>query len=163
MRIFLTLISLLWFFCCVGQDITPKPASFIRGTGKGISISNSTMILYDAEFTKQASYMGEQVQKQCGLTLVSAPLSAYKNKGHIRLVFDTVNITQTEMYRLEVKEDEVILSAKTVRGIVNGIQTFLQLLPLKPSATCNLERLSPLRLQGNASRCGKAFLPCRLY
>jgi hexosaminidase len=139
MKWIVALLFVLFSMEAMAQDITPAPVQFVRGTGKGITISNSTLILYDAAFVKQASYLGEQVQKQCGITLISAPLSAYQNNGHIRLVFDSVNITQPEMYKLEVRDDEVNLSAKTARGIVNGIQTLLQLLPLEKTATCNLQ------------------------
>jgi hexosaminidase len=139
MKLIVALLFLFFSMKAMAQDITPAPVQFVRGTGKGITISNSTLILYDSVFIRQASYLGEQVQKQCGITMISAPLSAYQNNGHIRLVFDSVNITQPEMYKVEVRDDEVILSAKTVRGIVNGIQTLLQLLPLEKTATCNLQ------------------------
>jgi hexosaminidase len=139
MKLIAALLFVFFSIEAMTQDITPVPVQFVRGTGKGISISNSTLILYDGAFIKQASYLGEQVQKQCGITMVSAPLSAYKSSGHIRLVFDSVNITHPEMYKLAISNDEATISAKTVRGIVNGIQTLLQLLPLTKTSTYNLQ------------------------
>ena len=39
------------------------------------------------------------------------------------------------MYRLQVSGKTVTIRAKSIRGIVNGIQSLLQLLPLESSAS----------------------------
>ena len=81
---------------------------------------------------QQALYFAGQVEQQCGIKLETMPLADTKSIGNdFRLVFDSNKVTKDEMYLLEVNDKSVTLKAKTIRGVINGIQTILQLLPLE--------------------------------
>jgi hexosaminidase len=133
---FLRLITALIHFVLLssaicGQDITPRPVKTIMGSGPGFEVNSSVRILFDKSFMQQAVYFADHVEQQCGIRLQTMPLADTKSTGKdFRLVFDSNKVTKDEMYLLEVNDKLVTLRAKTVRGIINGMQTLLQLLPL---------------------------------
>ncbi len=113
--------------------VTPKPVSAEILKTKGAAIQNGAVIISHASFKQQAVYLQEQIKNQTGIGLL------VKETGHgvIQLQLDE-KLLQPEMYQLQVKDGQVVLKAKTVRGIINGMQTLLQLLPLQNSVTANL-------------------------
>ena len=124
-------ILLSIFSYSTAQDIIPRPVSLVVVKTKGFEMRQSCRILYDDIFVQQAAYLGEQINRQCGIVLEAELVGASRKEGkHIVLEFDTILITRPEMYKLEVSHKTIKIKAKTVRGIVNGIQTLLQLLPL---------------------------------
>jgi hexosaminidase len=104
------------------QDIIPRPVKIVVVNGPGFEVNKTTRILYDISFIHQADYFASQVELQCGLHLQTKSLKDINAAGNL--------ITNDEMYLLEVNEKSVSLKAKTIRGIMNGMQTILQLLPL---------------------------------
>lgn len=115
----------------VFDNIIPKPVAAVLIKNKTVDINNLTPIATDPEFSEQATYLKEELRKQCGLTLpvISNP-SKRNSKNAIILSFDSIAVTKPEMYLLSVKNNRVELKAKDIGGIVYGIQTLLQLLPL---------------------------------
>ncbi len=99
----------------------------------GVKIQQQATIAFDDVFTQQAAYLQQQLQQQCGLQTTAQNNKAAKGKGTIVLQFNSSSITKDEMYLLEVQNQQIIIKAKSVKGIVNGIQTLLQLLPLQRS------------------------------
>jgi hexosaminidase len=120
------------------NTIIPKPQEFKLLKNKAVVIKEGVSIIVSPEFISQAVYLQEQVKKQCSITLSINK----KTRESIVLIKDSINITQPEMYKLEVKNKQVVIKAKTVRGFVNGIQTLLQLLPLKPSTSVSIPACS---------------------
>ncbi len=120
--------------------ITPKPQDFKWLKDKAVRIQDSVPIVVTPEFMEQAAYLQEQVKKQCLITLTINKKT--KTKEKIILLKDTVTITQAEMYKLEIKNHQVLLKAKTVRGLINGMQTLLQLFPLGASTSALLPACS---------------------
>ena len=113
------------------QNITPKPVSLVILKEPAVVLQNGSMIVAPVFFEKQASYLQNEILQQCGIsTQVSQPFNNNRDKG-IHLELDSTNIDKTEMYILTVKHSRIIIKARTVRGLMNGMQTFLQLLPLK--------------------------------
>ena len=130
-----SIFAFLFFFfipsIICAQDIIPRPVKTITGRGPGFEVNPSTRILFDKSFMQQADYFAGQMEQQCGIRLQTMPMAEIKSFGKdFTLVFDSNNVTKDEMYLLEVNDKGVILRAKAVRGIVNGIQTLLQLLPV---------------------------------
>ena len=114
------------------QDITPRPVKCSKSNGPGFEMDQSTLIIFDDFFTKQAVYAADEITRQCGLNLQTIPVSAGNPQSKkILLLHDTIQVTKPEMYLLEVNNLAITLRANSVRGIVNGIQSFLQLLPLQ--------------------------------
>jgi hexosaminidase len=130
---------LILFFCThlsaqQLNDITPKPVYAESLKSAGVLIQNGTVIFTNAVFQQQAVYLQEQIKKQCGINV----LIQDNKKATILLKLDDT-ITRPEMYSLVIKNQQIILSAKTVRGIINAMQTFLQLLPLQKKDTVQIE------------------------
>jgi hexosaminidase len=115
------------------NDITPKPVSVEVLKNKGAAIQNGAILNTNAFFKQQALYFQEQIKNQCGIGL----LIKEGTNGAVQLLLDE-KLTQPEMYQLQVKDGQVILKAKTVRGIINGMQTLLQLFPLQNNGLANL-------------------------
>jgi len=134
---FMKLLTALLFFILFSsaisaQDITPRPVNTVTGNGPGFEVNSLTRILYDISFIHQADYFASQVELQCGLSLQTKILEDIHAVGkNFLLVLDSNMVTKDEMYLLEVNDKSVTLKAKTVRGIINGMQTILQLLPLE--------------------------------
>ena len=117
----------------VVNNIIPKPVSLVEIKGRPVDINNFTRIAADQRFSDQASYLREQLHTQCGLQLsVLAKVSKKDTPNAILLTYDSLAVTRPEMYLLSIKNRQVELKAKDTGGIVHGIQTLLQLLPLKP-------------------------------
>jgi len=114
------------------QDITPRPVKWSKSNGPGFAMDQSTLIIYDEFFSKQSGYLADEIAKQCGLLLQTMLISNGKAPGkQILLLHDTIQVTKPEMYLLEVNNLAITLRANSVRGMVNGIQSLLQLLPLQ--------------------------------
>ena len=132
-RLITTLLHFVLLYSVIcAQDITPRPVKTIMGSGSGFAVTPSVRILFDKSFMQQALYFAGQIEQQCGMRLETMPLADTKSIGKdFRLVFDSNKVTKDEMYLLEVNDKSVTLRAKTIRGVINGIQTILQLLPLE--------------------------------
>lgn len=118
--------------------ITPKPVSVQLLKNNGASVKNGSIIGYDLFFHQQAVYLQEQLKNQCGITLLLQENKQGKSNGQVLLQLDSTVITKSEMYQLQIIDEKVIVKAKTVRGLINGIQSLLQLFPLQQSAVVKL-------------------------
>lgn len=148
----LTLFLIVPFFCFSQQknvsdlsslagNIIPKPVSVQLLDNKPVEINNKTIIVANKNFSAQAQYLQQQIKDQCGFQLaVHNNLS--KKVSAIILEQDSKNIDRPGMYMLHVKNDEVKILAQDVQGIVHGIQTLLQLLPLKTQENISLPTVS---------------------
>ena len=125
------------------NNIIPKPVSVKLSKEKTVVIGNTSVIVADSNFLNQAQYLAEQLQSQCGLRLHIKPVVA-KNESAIQLAFDSKQVTQPEMYLLSVKDNRIVIRAKDVAGLVHGIQTLLQLLPLQHVQTASV---SPVEIE----------------
>ncbi len=114
------------------DDITPKPVEVKKSKGH-VSIDERARIIYDKQFSEQATFFKDMLAAQTGLNLQANPngQETDKAKHHIRLVFDTKTINKPEMYTLTVEGKDITIRAKDTGGMVYGIQTLLQLFPLK--------------------------------
>jgi hexosaminidase len=124
------------------NNIIPKPQMTTVLKSDAVVIKNGLYIKADEAFKSQATYLQEQIKTQCNISLSIIEKNITKTKASIALQTDRINITQPEMYILEIKNQQVILKAKTVRGFINGIQTLLQLFPLESAATVALPACS---------------------
>lgn len=148
-KIKLFVLVMIFPFCAFAQkkadsslsafNIIPKPVSVNVINGKNILVNKSTIIYSDEQFADQAAYLKAQVQNQCGLELpVSLSQAAKRKSSIIVLKYDPISSGKPEMYLLTVKNNQVVITAKDTPGIVHGIQTFLQLLPLNETKNASL-------------------------
>ena len=112
-------------------NLIPKPVSVSKGIGKPVIINNRTVIYADPVFFAQAEYLQAELKSQCGLLLSVATDRPTSNTPAIVLKMDSTAVKKPEMYILSIRNNQVVLSAKDVRGIVNGIQSLLQMFPLQ--------------------------------
>jgi hexosaminidase len=124
------------------NNIIPKPQLVKLLKTDAVVIKNGFFIKADEVFKSQAIYLQQQLKAQCNISLGIIEKNVTKTKASILLQTDSINITQPEMYILEIKNQQVILKAKTLRGYINGMQTLLQLFPLQSSATVALPSCS---------------------
>ncbi|MGZ5286513.1 MAG: beta-N-acetylhexosaminidase [Flavisolibacter sp.] len=133
MKYLLLAVSVLFMPAAFPQasidGIIPKPVEVKKGMGT-LMLNEKTTILSPVFFEKQAVYLQEQIQKQTGVRM---PVNQ-ASMTSIELVHNTINIVQPEMYELQVASNKIIIRAGSVRGLVNGIQTLLQLMPIDKTA-----------------------------
>jgi hexosaminidase len=122
-------------------NIIPKPVSVHLIGKKPMSVTNANIIATDEKFSEQAEYLQQQIESQTGLHL-SVQKKPSKKAPAIVLEYNDSKVHQPEMYLLEIKKDEAKIIAQDVEGIVHGIQTLLQLLPLKKSENILLPAVS---------------------
>ncbi|WP_207433992.1 beta-N-acetylhexosaminidase [Sabulibacter ruber] len=121
---------------CRGQapsvnNIVPKPVSYIATDERPVTLSRHTVILADDQYKAQAEYLQGLLLDQCDLALaIATPDTKLGRHSRIMLVHDTIEANRPEMYWLESGGPVVRIKARDVAGMVHGIQTFLQLLPL---------------------------------
>ncbi|WP_276495699.1 beta-N-acetylhexosaminidase [Pontibacter litorisediminis] len=141
----LLLLLCLGFFsvACQAQsaaNIVPKPQQVTPLRLKPVKLTGKSHIYYDATFVQQASYLKDLLKAQTGLDLAlsTLPNSTSLPEG-IVLLHDSVAATRPEMYVLHSGNGTVKLQARDKNGIVYGIQTLLQLLPLKQKNRLSVE------------------------
>lgn len=145
------LIILLFLGSCSGKNVTevpleaanniiPRPVKVTYPEKGALILNKETLIMADPVFSQQAAYLKERVREQVGLEL---PIVSELEEGtSIQLHYDSIGISKPEMYHLEIQDDRVLLKARDVEGIVHGIQSLLQLLPLKKAENIQLPMLS---------------------
>jgi hexosaminidase len=123
------------------NNIIPKPVSIQLLESKPLELSNYTVIVSDKKFSEQAEYLQQQIKIQCGLDL-SIKKTPSKKTPAIVLEYTNKTVDRPEMYLLDIKNNQVKIQGQDVQGIVHGIQTLLQLLPLKPTENILLPSVS---------------------
>lgn len=118
--------------------ITPAPVYMQIQNGQTFELNQQTQIVADPFFAAQASYLQAAIQEQTGLSLKMS------KKNHASAQIQLVKTTaaaQAEAYQIQVAQNTIVLSAADIRGIVNSIQSLLQLLPLQKTATVSIPAL----------------------
>lgn len=123
------------------SNIIPKPVSAQLLKHKPVELNSNTIIVADKQFSEQVGYLQQQIKAQCGLDL-SVQSKPSKKSSAIILGYNNKNIDHPEMYLLDIKNGHAKIQARDVEGIVHGIQTLLQLLPLKKSGNILLPAVS---------------------
>ncbi|RPD99884.1 beta-N-acetylhexosaminidase [Aureibaculum marinum] len=138
-RLFITCIGLICLTSCefkknaipkdlAKQQIIPKPVS-VTATGSSFEINSNTTIHYqDEELQPIANYLAEILRPATGFKIPVKVLSSKPSSDHIFLSLSD-SIATDEGYKLETKEDGVLIKAKKPAGVFYGVQTLRQLLP----------------------------------
>lgn len=115
------------------DEIIPKP-HFISypSASKPFFVDASTVIFADEAFSDQAEYLSQAIEKQTGIRVTVSALnrnSLIKKEKGIYLVHNS-QLTN-EKYRLTIHAEKIGIEFEGVRGLINGIQSLLQLMPLE--------------------------------
>ena len=116
-------------------NIVPYPNDVKMGKGY-FELSSATKIIYGKGTEKLASYFKEQVINLTGLSLkveLYDGKNPLLNKNNIQLFLND-DASFKEGYTLQISKTTIDLKAKESALLFNGIQTLLQLLPVKKSA-----------------------------
>ena len=118
---YLLLLSLFLCACIppenIGVNILPSPQQFELKEGKFL-FDASTGVFADSVFFEQIPYLK---------SISSQPLNGESTT--IALLYE--GAFSDEEYILDISEDTIAISATTSEGIIRGIQTLRQLLPLQ--------------------------------
>jgi hexosaminidase len=116
------------------HDVVPRPVEVLHNHGKAFQYSAATVIEYDPRLEAQAQYLQEQLAQQTGFRHHLKKQTGKGADGSRRILLQLKKYTgwKPEGYELDAGVLVVGLKAGDVKGIVNGIQTLLQLLPIQP-------------------------------
>ena len=139
MRLLCALIFTLPFTLAISQnaknDIIPKPVHYQILSNPSILLDATSYINGPKQFKAQLQYLQSQIQHQTGLQLAIHHNSKDQKHSNIEVFFDTIAVTKPEMYLLGSGDHSISIKIKDLRGLVNAIQTFLQLIPIQPTAS----------------------------
>jgi hexosaminidase len=104
--------------------IIPYPTELVPASG-GFRITPTTKIIAQAMFKNEAAFLNQLIGNCLGRKLVISTASAGKN---ISLKYDA-SVAAEEGYKLNIGPTQVIIGAKTAKGMFMGVQTLRQLMP----------------------------------
>ncbi|HEU0276297.1 MAG TPA: family 20 glycosylhydrolase [Rhodanobacteraceae bacterium] len=109
-------------------NIVPEPAHLVAGQG-AFTFTSHTRIEAPTDARAQwiAHFLADKIAAQTGHVLPVVKAPAF---GRITLRIDPA-ITGDEAYHLDVTPDRIIIAAHDNRGLLWGVQTLRQLLPLQ--------------------------------
>ncbi len=110
----------------LGVQVIPKPAQVIVADGRFV-FTPDTVIRPGPGGEPAAGLLAEALKARCGLDLPLRTTGA----GAVSLTVDPALPLGGEGYRLAVSNEGIALSAATPTGLLWGVQTLLQLLPIE--------------------------------
>ncbi|WP_018626210.1 beta-N-acetylhexosaminidase [Niabella aurantiaca] len=119
-------------------NLIPRPVELRTRNGEAVHLTPATKINAAPFFAEQAVYLKEQLLKQCGLALPVETAAAAGGENGIWLQRDASVNKMPGAYVLEATEEGVIIRANDRPGIIYGIQTLLQVLPLSKAGNIAL-------------------------
>jgi hexosaminidase len=117
------------------EVLIPKPVS-VTATNKRFTMTKETSIRTgeDEQLIRLGGYLSAELQKATGLTLNTAAGDASGESIELKLTGDD-SLLGAEGYDLTITPEKITISANAPAGIFYGIQTLLQLTPLKQATT----------------------------
>ncbi|MDP3393899.1 beta-N-acetylhexosaminidase [Sediminibacterium sp.] len=149
-RLFITAIILC--ICLFGMaqnanSIIPKPAFISYPHSQDPFVLDSKqLIFYEATYELQAQYLQENIAKQTGIVLsLKKRIDPYKESAAgIYLVPIKPFNQPAEKYELNVIRQNIAIQYQDLRGLINGIQSLLQLMPI---GQFNAVKISPIHIE----------------
>jgi hexosaminidase len=105
--------------------LIPEPVSVLQGEG-AFEISATTRLAFPRSLKQEGAFLQDALRQRLGLRLEAV------SSGSIRLKLKRMTGGR-EAYRLTVSKDEILVSGKSAAGVFFGIQTLLQMLPIRPT------------------------------
>lgn len=108
-------------------SVIPKPVSVTEGDGV-FKLKSGMTVAADSALASAAAYLTEALQASSGLQLEAAK-PGKKGNINLRLGLDDQN---PEAYTLTVNDKGITIQGATPRGVLMGIATLRQLVPVDP-------------------------------
>ncbi|WP_244970336.1 family 20 glycosylhydrolase [Flavobacterium macrobrachii] len=160
----LLLLSLLLFNLSFAQEqlpLIPQPKSILLGKGSCTITAKTT--IQAAKNSFEANYLKEVIKAQTGLDLM---ITSKNSSNSIQLILkspDATNVNK-EHYELSSSRNKIVITAFSNQGILYGIQTLSQLLPLEKSSEIrvpwmNISDEPKYAWRGMHLDCARHFFP----
>lgn len=160
----LLLLSLLLFNLSFAQEqlpLIPQPKSILLGKGSCTITAKTT--IQTAKNSFEANYLKEVIKAQTGLDLM---ITSKNSSNSIQLILkspDATNVNK-EHYELSSSRNKIVITAFSNQGILYGIQTLSQLLPLEKSSEIrvpwmNISDEPKYAWRGMHLDCARHFFP----
>ncbi|WP_369048718.1 beta-N-acetylhexosaminidase [Tenacibaculum sp. UWU-22] len=108
----------------IAPNIIPKPVSQIINTGTFL-LNEKTNLIFDNQYKQVADYFTAHLKSQFNFEL-------NKHNSNKKIVFSlNSEIKNDEGYILEITPNQITIESKTPKGAFYGVQSLLQLLPVK--------------------------------
>ena len=128
--------------------LVPAPATIKMHDGNFLWADSLPLFIKTDNFSKEAIYLAEMIKEQYGLHVLVFKGSAVNGMGPairgkaIELEQVSQANSRTGQYELTVTANRIYLASATREGIFSGIQTLLQLLPLKAQRPLTIPKLA---------------------
>jgi hexosaminidase len=127
------------------KNIIPKPVFATELKGSSLVINRRSLVASDEIFKKQAEYLSDLFYQQTDIRLRVLPLDKVeKEQVSVLLIRNTHEIDKPEMYSIKAVANKIEIQSKDISGIVYGIHTLVQLVPLKKVTSVTI---SPFEIQ----------------
>ncbi len=145
MKSFLSTIPILFFFLTADAQIPaiiPKPVDLALNVAerKFILRDNTAILISDPALKTTADFLAEYVLKYYGVVLnILTYLNNEKKTNTIRFIKTPGARAHTGEYQFNSGSKQIEISASTNEGIFYGMQTLLQMLPIKATVERTLD------------------------
>lgn len=127
--------------------IIPKPAfiSYPHSPAPFV-LDSKQSIFYDSPYEQQAQYLQSTIANQTGILLsIKKRKDLYdRSETGIYLIPIAPSNASPEKYELNVKKQYIDIEYNDLRGLINGIQTLIQLMPI---GQLNTIKISPVHIE----------------
>lgn len=118
--------------------LIPKPLKVVP-TNSAFGLDNKTVIYTtqtDGEFEKVGEFLAEKIASRLDLNV---PVNSADNETVERIIYiyqtEELDSDASEAYQLYIKNDSILLNARTAAGAFRGVQTLRQLIPEQSNDT----------------------------
>ena len=129
--LFFVSVSVIGQKISVEQLLVPEPVSVTEGTGNFL-VNNKTsihVVSSDASAKRVAAFLSKKLSKVTGYTIPVISNSKNENSNGIKLSLVSDPSLGNEGYKLNVKANEISITANKPAGLFYGMQTLFQLMP----------------------------------
>jgi hexosaminidase len=106
-------------------DIIPKPVKVEQNEGVFI-IPSSVQIIVDKKAEKSAEYIKTSLSKYTGINAIVSIGNKHKKNTIAFLVDEKMNLPN-DGYKLNINKKGILVKGKSANGVLNGLQTLLQI------------------------------------
>jgi hexosaminidase len=141
MRVFVNLIfGFLFSSSVVAQDVNimPQPAHLAKKEGSFIITKNTPLVISDDADMKTAEFLNSYLERFYGFEL---PVKKQADKNSIQII-TKLNNAGKDAYTFESNTDVISITGATYAGTFYGMQTLIQLLPVKKSPSLKIPSVS---------------------
>ena len=110
-------------------NIVPMPAEVQLGKGVFIINQNTVIVLQGSSLEKTAAFINDYLQSTIGYKLKI--IKKYAGANAIVLNYERLDNEIAGAYNLKIGQKEIYIAGDSEAGVFYGIQTLLQLLPIK--------------------------------